>query len=81
MTRQAMSILLAALAASCALDEDPELGTARYPLNAREAFRRVVAARMFQHDLWMLPAADGYRAAELPDPTDRRIAYVCDKLA
>lgn len=75
--------LLAALPAACALEGDPNVGTEvrGATINADEAFRRVVAARIYQHDAWMLPAADGYRAAELPDPVDQHIAYVCDKLA
>ena len=76
-----LPLLLAALATSCAMGEGDNLGTERRPLDAGDAFRRVVAARIYQHELWMLPAADGYRAAELPDLLDRRIAYVCDKLA
>lgn len=73
--------LLLLLAGACALEEAPELGTERYRLDADQAFRRVVLARIYQHDRWVLPAADGYRAAELPDPLDQRVAYVCDKLA
>ncbi len=82
MSRQALAILVVASLTSCALAEDADLGTeSRAALNANDAFRRVVAARMYQHDVWMLPAADGYRAAEFPDPVDQHIAYVCDKLA
>ena len=83
MRTQALALLLAALTTSCAaLDEDANLGTERRPaLNARDAFRRVVMARMYQHDTWVLPAANGYRAAEFPDLVDQHIAYVCDRLA
>lgn len=80
MSRQAIAFPLLALLVGCAVDE-ANLGTERRALDAGEAFRRVVAARIYQHDAWMLPAADGYRAAELPDPVDQHIAYVCDKLA
>jgi len=76
-------VLLLAAVPACALDGDPTVGTEglESKIDASEAFRRVVAARIYQHDRWMLPAADGYRAAELPDPVDQHIAYVCDKLA
>lgn len=86
MTRHALlavlAVLLALAAGGCALAGEDNLGTeSRAAINAGEAFRRVVAARIYQHDTWVLPAADGYRAAELPDLLDRRVAYVCDKLA
>ena len=72
---------MVAVLASCAALDEANVGTERYPINAGDAFRRVVAARIYQHELWMLPAADGYRAAEFPDLVDQHIAYVCDKLA
>jgi hypothetical protein len=78
------SVLLLATPAACAaLDGDPaELGSeSREAINGGEAFRRVVMTRIYQHDRWMLPAAEGYRAAEFPDHVDQKIAYVCDKLA
>lgn len=83
MRTQALALLLAAAASSCAaLDEEANLGTESRPaLNARDAFRRVVAARMYQHATWVLPAANGYRAAEFPELVDQRVAYVCDRLA
>jgi len=83
MAKPTLILLIVVLAAACALDGDPNLGTETLGarIDASEAFRRVVAARIYQHDVWTLPAADGYRAAELADPVDQHIAYVCDKLA
>jgi hypothetical protein len=82
MTKMTLLVLIALAAAACALADDAQIGTDRHEenINAGDAFRRVVMTRVYQHDRWMLPAADGYRT-DLADVVDRRIAYVCDKLA
>jgi hypothetical protein len=43
-------------------------------------FSRIVVGRLYQTDSWMLPAADTYRAGEIANVNDRRIAYVCDAI-
>ena len=47
----------------------------------RNSLRRVVIARMYQHDDWTLPAADVYRPDLYADVIDRRVHYVCDAIA
>lgn len=47
----------------------------------RDAFRRVVIGRIYQHEDWLVPAADTYRPNLYPTLRERRIAYVCDTYA
>lgn len=43
--------------------------------------RHVVIARMYQANVWTIPAADTYHSDRYPNVLDRRIAYVCGALA
>jgi hypothetical protein len=60
--------------------EDDDIGSLAAPGNG-VIYKRVVLGRLYQTERWMLPAADTYRAAELPELVDRRVQYVCDVLA
>lgn len=46
-----------------------------------KTFERVTLARMFQHDIWTLPAAETYKPGIYTTRFDRHVHYVCDALA
>ena len=76
----ALVVALSAVGCVGAVESEDEVASFRADLS-RRGVSRVVIARMFQRENWTLPAADTYRASELPRVADRRIAYVCDAIA
>lgn len=78
----ALSCLLVAACSANPTDVDTASDDA--PLSRaglHDAFRRVVIGRVFQHDDWLVPAADGYHPELYSTLRARRIAYVCDTYA
>ncbi len=82
--RTTLALLVAAALACSASSDDGQTAVDDAPLGRAgldEAFRRVVIGRIFQHDDWLVKAADGYRVNTYPNLRARRIAYVCDTYA
>lgn len=74
------SVLAGLVLSSCVVGDGDHDDVATLAASRGSAFSRIVVGRLYQTERWMIPAADTYRANELANVNDRRIAYVCDAI-
>jgi hypothetical protein len=78
--KAATAVLASLILTSCVVGDGESDDLTTIAASKGNTFSRIVVGRLYQTDSWMLPAADTYRANELANVNDRRIAYVCDAI-